>query len=433
MNDAVDVVIVGAGFAGLVAARDLGQRGYREVVLEARDRVGGRAWCRDFPEAGRAVELGGTWFDANDQNPIRQEADRYGIEIAPGVDYQNLRWFLDGTLRDRPPDAEGGGDLDAAMTEIARAARGLHGASIDELRKHDVSIEAWLARLDISPAVRDLIYAQTSTMAGAAPDEHPMLAILQLVARRGDGDTFALDARQIFTSGTSALASAIAADVPGEIRLNTPVTAIHQNADGVTVETAMGAVSASLCILAVPINVMADIAFDPPLEPERLAALAEGNVCTASKVWMLAAGVPDRMAALGWGTPFCSVAAEPATDGAQVVVSFSLRGAVDENDPAALEQALRDFAPEASVLAATWHDWANDPWSRGGWMSEPPGWATSGVLDLLARPHGRVLMAGADIAAEFPGWMAGAIASGRTAATEAERALAADPVAAAAR
>jgi monoamine oxidase len=255
-----------------------------------------------------------------------------------------------------------------------------------------------------------------------------MLAILQLVARRGDGDSFALDERSLLATGTTSLAEAIAADVSGEIRLATPAREIRQGPDGVTVETAWGPIAAAACILAVPINVMADIAFDPPLEPARRAALAEGNACTVAKIWMLAEGVPDRMTALGWDTPFCSLAAEGGSHGKQAVVAFALRGALDPSDPAALERALRVYAPEAHLLAAAWHDWVSDPWSRGGWMSEPPGWATSGVLDLLARPHGRVLMAGSDVASEFPGWIAGAIASGREAANEAERFLKAESV-----
>jgi monoamine oxidase len=427
MTDRADVVVIGAGFAGLVAARDLGEQGFRVVVLEARDWVGGRAWYRQFPGAGRGVELGGNWFDADAQPAIREEAERYGIAIRPGTAYQSARWFIGGELLaglrgGAPP----GDDLDRAMAAIVEAARGLATATPDELRGHDVSVRDWLESLHLPCATRDLLYAQTSAMAGAAPDEHPMLAILQLVAGRGDGDSFDLDARHVFATGTTSLAEAIAADVPGEIRLVTPVQSIRQSDAGVTAETSAGTIEARLCILAVPINVMPHIAFDPPLEEARSRALREGNVCLVNKIWMLATGVSDRLTALGWDTPFCALGAEPATADAQLVMAFALQGSVDGGYTRALEDALRVYAPEARVLAVEWHDWANDPWSRGGWMSEPPGWATQGVPELIAQPHGRVLMAGADVAAAFPGWIVGAISSGRAAARDAARQLSAE-------
>ncbi len=419
MTEATDVIVVGAGLAGLVAARDLGRRGNRVVLLEARARVGGRTWYRSFQAAGRDVELGGAWFDASSQTPIREEAERYGIAIGPATEHQTARWFIDGELREGLPNGSPDGvDLPAAMAEIAHAARGLETASSEDLRGHDVPVSEWLGRLNLTAAARDLLYAQTSAMAGAAPDEHPMLAILQLVAQRGDGDSFSLDERHVFANGTASLVDAIAADVPGEIRLGTPARAMRQTAAGVSVETSSGTIEAPFAILATPINVMTRIAFDPPLDSVRHEALSEGNACTVSKVWMWATGVPDRMVGLGWNTPFCSLAAEGSDSEAQLIVGFALQGAIDVSDMGALERALRVYAPEARVLAATWHDWARDPWSRGGWMTEPPRWATSGVLDLLARPHGRVLMAGSDVASQYPGWMAGAIASGRAAALE---------------
>ncbi len=417
MTGRADIVVIGAGFAGLVAARDFGERGHHVVLLEARERAGGRAWFRTFPGTTQGVELGGAWFDAGTQAALCAEIARYGIATRPAAPYLVERWFLAGQLSDAlPRDGRAGDDLARLSEAVATAAGEVATGSAAALRRHDVPISEWIAPLGLSPLARDYVYARTSTMAGAAPGEHPMLAILQLVAAGLDAASLAGNARHVFSNGTTSLAEAIAADIPGEIRFGTPATAIQQSDDGVIVTTPSGKFAARLAILATPINVIGQIAFAPPLEPARQRALAEGNACTVSKVWMLATGVPERMTAGGWDTPFCAVAAEEAMDGAQLVVAFALRGALDPNDTAALQRALRVYAPEAQVLAADWHDWTGDPWSRGGWMTEPPGWSSGGVLDLLARPHGRVLMAGADIASQHAGWIAGAIVSGREAA-----------------
>jgi monoamine oxidase len=419
-----DVVVVGAGFAGLVAARELDGMGYDVVVLEARDRVGGRTWYRRFPAAGRSVELGGAWFDAGWQTPMREEAERYGVAIVPATSYQTTRWFTGGELRRGLPVGRwDGGDLENALFAITLAARSLATASAEELREHDIPVSAWLDRIDPQPATRDFIYAWTSLMSGAHPDDHPMLSVLGLIAHHGSAYSFYADLRHVFADGTAALAEAIAADIPGEIRLETPVRAIRQMDDLVTVETTSGSVTAKLCILAVPVNVMGQIAMEPPFSPERRRALEQGSACAMTKVWMLATGVPDRMLAAGWNTFFYWLTAEQRVDDAQLVIAFALRDSVDPTDTEALERALQAYAPEVRVIAAESHDWVQDPWSRGGWMTEPPGWTTQGVPELIAQPHGRVFMAGSDVAPHYAGWIVGAIASGRATAQEVARRL----------
>ncbi len=258
-------------------------------------------------------------------------------------------------------------------------------------------------------------------MSGAHPDDHPVLSTLGLIAHHGSAYAFYADLKHVFAQGTFSLARAIAEDIPSEIHLDEPVWAIRQTERGLVVETANGTIEAKGCILAVPISTMAKLQLDPPFPPERLLPLTRGSACTMTKVWMLTTGVPERLLAAGCDTPFHWLTAEQSVDEAQLVIAFTLQDGVDTTNLGALEQALRAYAPEARVLAARSHDWVNDPSACGGWMTDRPGWTTTGVPELIAAPHGRILMAGSDVAPRFGGWIAGAIESGRVTARQMEQ------------
>ena len=93
-----DVVVVGAGLAGLRAARDLAEAGQRVVVLEARDRVGGRGWTSTFPGTDLAIELGGSWY-TDEQREVAAEVERYGLPVRTFDPVTSTRWLVDGELR----------------------------------------------------------------------------------------------------------------------------------------------------------------------------------------------------------------------------------------------------------------------------------------------------------------------------------------------
>jgi monoamine oxidase len=104
-------------------------------------------------------------------------------------------------------------------------------------------------------------------------------------------------------------------------------------------------------------------------------------------------------------------------------MGFSAEPRVELADQAAVARAVHAHLPGVEVVTTAGHDWVTDPFSKGTWLSVPPAWFSDGTFDALREPEGRLLFAGSDIAAEGAGWIEGAVASGRDAATAAAELL----------
>lgn len=407
-----DVAIVGGSFAGVTAARDLAAAGRSVVVLEARDRLGGRTWHRPFAGTEHGVELGGTWFSLARQAPLAEEVERYGVRVVPAATRQSARWHTGGVTRHGLPIPQSEGAV------LERTLRSLSLASEDiALERDDVPVPDWLGD-DLPDATRDFLFAWASFMSGADPAEVSMVEFLGIFAANG-GDAWSLygEISECFADGTGALLDALAGDADSDVRLSTAVTRIEERAGEVVVTTDAGEeVRAGAVVVSVPVNTLEAIEFDPPLPPGLARMAREKHAGRSLKVWALVEGVPERLLALGFGTPLQWLSAERVVPEGTLVVGFGHETAgLDLGDPNAVEAAIQVYVPDARVLAVDAHNWVADPWSRGSWLAARPGWMTDGLF-AEREPRGRVVLAGSDVAEEHGGWIAGAIASGRAAA-----------------
>jgi monoamine oxidase len=428
-----DVVVVGGGFAGLTAARDLGATGRSVIVLEARDRLGGRTWFRELGETGVEVELGGTWFWRDAHPHLAAEIARYGLAVAEFPAQDSFVWIAGDDRVEGPavPEAIAGAmaPMRAAFDEAMRRIGGARdGGDLGALTDLDVPATAWLERVGAPPGALAFVLAFTSMMGGADPSRVSMLSILLDAAESGYRieNVFGERIGETLERGTRSLVEAIAADADADVRLGTAVTRVTADAsapgeagDAVVVElSGGGAVRAETGVIALPLNVWSDLAFGRPLSGPKQRLARTGHVGMSTKVLAIVEGVPAGFLGVGWPSAVQGViAGAEAPGGGRLVTAFSGVGAIDPTDPDQVGAALRAYLPGCEVTSSDGHDWVADPFSKGAWWAPPAGWYAED-LDGLRSPEGRLAFAGSDIAAEGAGWIEGAIASGHEAAMQ---------------
>ncbi|WP_163512171.1 flavin monoamine oxidase family protein [Fodinicola acaciae] len=408
----MDIIVVGAGLAGLVAARDLRADGHHVRVLEARDRPGGRTWSTVFPATGARVELGAEWFSPSVHTAVAAELARYGLSAArPGS--SDGTWVSNGVAVADSALAPGEGAASAALcNRIDADAKRIDFANpawhvgLDDL---DVPFAAYLDRIGAHGRVRDFILAVSFELAGA--DEHEYTALQLLHEFAGYGSFAHAESDESLRVPSGQLAAAVAADLGDIVQFNHVVTGVRHAAPGCEVVLDDDSTwQAQAVIMAVPVNCL-----DAVDLPESVPVVGR-HAGRAAKVWTQIDGHDAALTTRGWpGLVETYVVPGPTSS---ALASFQLRTGTADEQLALLRTQLGERFPDARLGQHHWHDWSGDNFARGTWCTARPA-QLDRLYDLSQHP-GPVLFAGGDISRQWIGWMDGAITSGTDAARRAQ-------------
>jgi monoamine oxidase len=442
----VDVVVVGAGLSGLIAARALSRSGLSVRVLEARDRVGGKMLTADL--AGCPVDLGAHWVGPS-QRRILALLEELGIE----TERQHLAGRHSLLLGGRRHAFRGTAPL---VSPFAAAETAWRVVQL-ELRRRRIDAEApwsspgaagldgltlgdWMQRVRSRPA-RFALDIVARTVFGAEPSELSLLFFLWYVQAAGGLLPLtgfhggAQDSR--LTGGAQQVCERLADALGDAVTLGAAVSAVRWTADAVHVAAGGHEIAASRAVVALAPPLMDTIVFDPPLPAARrglvertwMGAYTKG-VAVYERAWWRDRGL-SGLAYAGDGPVQMVVDDSPPQGEPGVLVGFSAGAParelarLDEAGRraamgAAIGRAVADDAPEPSAYREL--AWADEPWSRGA----PLGLMGPGTLSelgpALRPPVGPIHWAGTDTATEWPGYLDGAIQAGERAAGEIVRA-----------
>ena len=429
MARSVDVVVIGGGFAGITAARDLQKRGYDVLVLEARDRLGGRTWTED--RNGFHVELGGTWVHWT-QPFVWAEKERYGLEVqeTPGCVAERVAIKIDGQVQELQESqlgefVEGFEHFFAESKGVWERPYDVHHCWDAVCERDGLTVADRLNALELTPLQRTSIGGFLEILSMNQPQNASYVEMMRCWSLTGWNYELFNDtaARYKFTQGTGALVEAMTSDGGFQVSLSTSVRAVQQSSDGVCVTAESGEqVIAKRAVVTVPLNVLHRVDFEPPLSSVKLEASRLKHVGGGYKVFFEVDGDPGAVMTLSRSTDSPLIGSFTYKRGEQhsVLAGFSLEPGALDKSVEEWQAVLEEFIPGVKLLSTFGHDWGADDLSQGSWATYRPGTVTR-FTDELPRQEGHVFLASGDYAQGWRGFIEGAIASGsRTAVTVAD-------------
>lgn len=421
-----DAIVVGGGFAGVTAARELDASGQRTLLLEGRDRLGGRTWTSSF--AGKRIEMGGTWLHWL-QPHIWAELTRHGIPLVEDPPAETYI-LASGDGLGRFNREEAAPRLKALAERYFSGARGAMDRPYDPLwrreeigRLDQLSLRDRVDGLSFSEPEQDWLTGWLSQQAGNRTSEAGYVSMLRWWALSGWDYDLCLDALARYRpeGGMLGVIEAMLSTGAVDVRLGHPVAAVEDDGDAVEVTTRGGETfRGSVVVMAVPVALWPHIEFAPALSETRLAAAGEGLATPfGSKVWVRVRGGDGPIYAQppeGW--PFTVVYTHAETDDGQILGCFSGEPSLDPTDVEQVKAAIAALLPDAEFVEMQTHDWNADEFSRAGWPFMLKGQLTR-YLEGLQEPAGRIAFATSDIASGWCGFIDGAVESGLRAARQA--------------
>lgn len=408
-----DVVVIGAGSAGLAAARTLIDQGRSVVVIEARDRIGGRAHT-DTATFGVPFDRGCSWLHSADKNPYAALAKSWGFTTR---NQDNA----DETVRVGTRDANGSENaqygrawdgLQDAMAAAGAAGQDVSAASVSPRDLPWIEVcEAWVGPMSMGMDLENVSCLDWYQLDDTDPNDIIAEGFGTLVARFGEG-------------------------VP--VALGTPATRVRWGGPGVQVETPKGTIQARAAIVTASTGVLGagTIAFDPVLPVWKQEAIADVPMGLLAKIPLLFDGARFDLASEGWLTyhttsrEACFFLTWPWDQ--NLLIGFVGGGFGFELSAAGADAAV-DFArgelrkilgadADKAFVRGGFTDWASDPWALGGYAAARPG-RTAQRGKLAAALDERVFFAGEAVAGPFAMTCGGAYLSGEAVALDVARTL----------
>jgi monoamine oxidase len=436
-----DVVVVGAGLAGLAAARSLLDAGASAVVIEARDRVGGRT--HSVIDGGRLIEHGGQWVGPTQDRALGL-IEEFGLQtFTQYSDGDNLQLASGSLVRYQGAIPTGdpvqAADLMEAMVELTARAMEIDPAQPwahpFAAEMDSATLETWITAQPYADGAKTWLRALARALFPADPGEISLLHAL-FYLRSGGGvekmiGTVNSAQQTRLTDGAQALSLRLAGRLGNRVLLGCPVARIDHSGDVVTVHHDRGTVTARRVIVAIPPALAGRIRYSPPLPGVRdqltqrsfMGSVIKVQLAYERPFWRGDGLSGHATADTGW-VRLVFDQSHPRTGEGMLVgfIDAHLGRAASqmtrhERTRAVLADLARLFGKQAGQpLAYYERSWLDEQWSRGcytGLMS-PGTWSTLGPE--LRRPVGPVHWAGTETAVIWNGYMDGAIRSGEAAA-----------------